>query len=236
MNPRRAVAKLTPKVSSLSFAIAGGKQYALLPEDVAYALAHIQDPGAGLLVEVKWAGHERAVWPLFRTLDNAAEHFAACHGWGMVPSVRMEGMVWMALLENEVVRQQGRTKEGKPVYVPGAAKCSWCKGSGAARKTNGVIVPCDSCGSTGNKPWDKQPAHRAEMIGLDMSGYDDWQEKVRRARDRRHCKKAEAEKYVGQYPAIRLWQEVWEDRYRDVRAILVGWEYDALKEVQKRLR
>lgn len=237
MNPRRALGKLAPKVSSLTFSVAGGKQYTLLPEDVAYALAHIQDPGAGLLVEVKWSGNDRAVWPLFRTLVNATWHMANVNRWGTVPVPRIEGLAWMALLENEVVRQHGRDSHGHPHYIAGAAKCSWCKGTGIGRKQNGGMQTCELCHGSGKNPWERHPAQCAAMLGLDMSGYDDWQERIRKLRNRRHdLSQGEAEKKIGPYPAIRLWEQAWADRYKDVRALLVGWEHDALRVVKKRLR
>ena len=197
MNPRRAVAKLTPKVSSLSFSVSGGKQYILLPEDVAFAMAKIEDPGAGLLVEVKWAANERAVWPLILELQKAAGHLAMKKGW-RVPPGTLEGMVLLALQESEVIRQRGKTKTGVPIYKPGAAKCPWCKGRGY-RLLRSKPEVCDGCEGSTKQHW----STRACADALGVSQLD--------------------------------WKHFWADRYLDVRAILLGWEHDALKVVRKRL-
>ncbi|MHB8727604.1 MAG: hypothetical protein ACYC9K_01045 [Sulfuricaulis sp.] len=201
MNPRRALAKLAGKVSAFSFSVSGGNQYALLPEDVAYALAEIKDPGPGLLVEVKWSGNDRAVWPLILETQKAAGHLAMRKGW-RVPSGALEGMTILALMEAEVIKQVGQCATIAPVYKPGASVCPWCKGRGWRQVGNSKSrrAPCYACEADGKKRWSVRLC--AEMLGI--SGDD--------------------------------WKHVWADRYRDIYAIVVSWEQDALRIVKKRLR
>lgn len=196
MDARTIIAKLNARTSSFFPSVSGAGYDALRPDDVAYALAKIKDPGAAFLVEVKWAGNARAVWPLILELQKVAGHIAMNKGWRVKPGM-LEGMTILALRECEAIRISG-FKDTVPQFTSGSENCRKCNGIGA-KIWRSKKIECPACDG-GRRHWTDE--RRARAVNSDP----------------------------------RVWVKYLLDKYLDIKAVPIQWEYEALKQVKRSIK
>lgn len=115
------VQKYEPKGSGMSNELerVGGNE-------VSYGLAGADHIGS-LLVRAKWGGDMRAVAPLYRLLYDLSLKRAVAHQWGVRKLEHIGGMVVLALVEQEVIYVDERSRT--PQLATGASKCPKCHGT-----------------------------------------------------------------------------------------------------------
>lgn len=167
-------AKITPKVARFEPPSTGGTK-GITPEDMSTVLGLVPRQAA-LLIRAKWTMDLAAARVLVGYMVEKSERRMRHRRWRARSGRTVARMVWVVLMEMEVVRPSRVEPDG---YEIGAAKCGGCGGVGRRySRKQAKHIQCDRCGGSGERLMSDR--ERAGRCGLrHQSWSENWEDLYR---------------------------------------------------------